>query len=49
MDRELLIVHIDPDWRDHFLDLDQAFNHYSKYLSLSELAEAIHESGCRDE
>lgn len=49
MDKHVFIEHVDPDWRDHFLDVDQAFDHYVQYLSLQELAEAIHESGCRDE
>lgn len=44
LDIEAIVEWLDPDWRDHFIDLDQAAEHYQHYAP-SEWADAVKEIG----
>ena len=39
-DKDWVIQEIDPDWKDHFLTIEQAFEFYWKYSS-KEILEVI--------
>lgn len=41
LDIELFVIELDPDWRDHFRTIDEAFCHYWKYLSTEAKDDAI--------
>ena len=41
LDIEAFVLEVDPDWRDHFLTIEIAFNHYWNTLSLRECAETL--------
>lgn len=40
IDIESLVENLDPDWKDHFLTVDQAFNYYLKHLTPKEIQDA---------
>ena len=37
------IEHVDPEWKDHFLTVDDAFRHYYKYMTPREFKKAAEE------
>ena len=37
------IESIDPDWRDHFLTVDDAFRHYRQFMTPREFRKAVEE------
>jgi hypothetical protein len=37
-----IVEHLDPDWRDHFRDIDHAAEHYQRY-ALGEWLGAVRE------
>jgi hypothetical protein len=41
-DMQTLVEWLDPDWRDHFACLDDAYRHYAKFCP-DELMEAVKE------
>ena len=43
LDIASFIEHIDPDWKDHFLTVDDAFRHYRKYMTPREFRKAVEE------
>jgi len=44
LDIELFVLSVDPDWRDHWLSIDDAFDHYWKYLDSHDKIRAMKEA-----
>lgn len=40
---DAFIESIDPDWKDHFLTVDDAFRHYKKFMTPREFNRAVKE------
>ena len=49
VDLHILMEHIDPQWRDHFLDESQAFDYYVQWSEPKWILEMINESGARND
>ena len=43
LDIAAFIEYIDPDWKDHFLTVDDAFRHYKKFMTPREFKKAAEE------
>ena len=41
MDKPAIVEYLDPDWTDHFPDVDMAFDHYKRYCLPSKWIEAL--------
>jgi len=49
MDVELFLVHLDPDWFDHYkVDKHTAFEQMTMHMTPKEIQTAIKESGCME-
>jgi len=44
LDISVVVENLDPDWRDHFLTIDDAFLHYWSYMNSNEKRDAVNEA-----